>query len=100
MRTLSQNFPGKGKRTSENNVRMGSAVAPNSEIGRGFLATVFWIHWQGKYTKAEITKIQQRDFVLVIDREKEVGYIVKEIYERIYQNPRHRKQTELNILQT
>lgn len=36
---------------------------------------------------------EKTDFVLVIDREKEDGYIIKEKYERIYQNPRHRKQT-------
>lgn len=35
-----------------------------------------------------------------MDREEEVGDIVKEKYERIYQKPRHRKQIELNIYNT
>lgn len=35
-----------------------------------------------------------------MDRKEEVGDIVKEKYERIYQKPRHRKQTELNIYNT
>lgn len=65
------------KRTSQNNLKMGISVALNSETVRGFLATVFWKHGQEEYRKAEIIKIQQRDFALDIDREKEVGDSVK-----------------------
>lgn len=71
---------------------MGIAAAQTQRQEEDFWQ-VFRIQWQEDYTKAEISKIQQRGFALEMDKKKEVGDILKEKYERIYQKPRYRKQT-------